>query len=145
MFELPQIRVHFLEVVKITPRILQRTVEQISRCSRHPVHQDRIQQQTLDQISDTSFCAGSGGTRRALHSFLPGQSSTAFSEQNSSDSGPDIDLRAPRRKHAHCWRQTSPRGARQKEFVRDVTEKRSIRVSRIKKPAEITTILSRPS
>ena len=29
----------------------------------------------------------------------------------------------------------SPRGARQKEIVRDVTEKRSIRVSRIKKPA----------
>ena len=39
----------------------------------------------------------------------------------------------------------SPRGARQKEIVRDVTEKRSIRVSRIKKPTEFTTILSRPS
>ena len=70
-----------------------------------------------------------------FHSFLPGQSSTAFSEQNCSDGGPDSDFRVPRRKHAHCWRQMSPRGARQKEIVRDVTEKRSIRVSRIKKPA----------
>ena len=46
------------------------------------VLQDRIQQQTLDQISDTSFCAGDGGTRKGLHSFFPEQSSTAFSEQN---------------------------------------------------------------
>ena len=86
--------------------------------------QDRIQQQTLDQVSDTSFCTGSGGTRRGLHSFLPGQSSTAFSEQNCSDGGPDIDFRALRRQHAHCWRQMSPREARQKELVRDVTEKK---------------------
>ena len=35
------------------------------------VLQDRIQQQTLDQISDTSFCAGDGGTRKGLHSFFP--------------------------------------------------------------------------
>ena len=66
-------------------------------------------------------------------------------KQNCSDGGPDIDFRAPRRNHAHFSRQMFPRGARQKEIVRDVTEKRSIRVSRIKKPAEFTTILSRPS
>ena len=53
-------------------------VEQLAEVPKTE-HQDRIQQQTLDQISDTSFCAGSGGTRGGLHSFLPGQSSTAFS------------------------------------------------------------------
>ena len=42
------------------------------------VFQDRIQQRTPEQISDTPVSAGSGGTRGGLHSFLQGQGSTAF-------------------------------------------------------------------
>ena len=43
-------------------------MEQISRCSRHPVRrtvgrsaEDRASIQNQQQISDTSFCAGGGG------------------------------------------------------------------------------------
>ena len=42
------------------------------------VFQDRIQQRTLEQISDTPSSAGSGGTRGGLHSFFQGQGSTAL-------------------------------------------------------------------
>ena len=42
------------------------------------VSQDRIQQGTLEQISDIPVPQGSGGARRGLHSFLAGWGSTAF-------------------------------------------------------------------
>ena len=52
-------------------------VEQLAEVLTN-VFQDRIQQRTLEQISDNPSSASSGGTRGGLHSFLQGQGSAAF-------------------------------------------------------------------